>query len=255
MIEPLEGLPAGVIGFRAVGTIEASDYRDVLDPAIDAAVAEHDRIDLVFVMGDEFDHYSLGAMLQDAKLVSVPHEAWGRAAFVTNHEVLGGHRDRVRRTRAGRVPGVPARAAGRGGRVGGGGRGDGRLLLMAGVAGRSADAGRPRASSVELQPRPGERAERAEHERHRGHGEQRGGRHRVGEMAQRAGATIGTQVPTSAMASTCATTMMPIVVAIPGSRPRPSVAAHAAGTAISAVSTTSSGRRASSPKPAASVTP
>ena len=90
MIEPLEGLPAGVIGFRAVGTIEASDYRDVLDPAIDAAVAEHDRIDLVFVMGDEFDHYSLGAMLQDAKLVSVPHEAWGRAAFVTNHDVLAG---------------------------------------------------------------------------------------------------------------------------------------------------------------------
>ena len=58
MIEPLEGLPAGVIGFRAVGTIEASDYRDVLDPAIDAAVAEHERIDLVFVMGDEFDHYA-----------------------------------------------------------------------------------------------------------------------------------------------------------------------------------------------------
>ena len=90
MIEPLEDLPAGVIGFRAVGTIEASDYRDVLDTAIDAAVAEHDRIDLVFVMGDEFDHFSLGAMLQDAELVSVPHEAWGRAAFVTNHEVLAG---------------------------------------------------------------------------------------------------------------------------------------------------------------------
>jgi len=90
MIEPLEDLPAGVIGFRAVGTIEASDYHDVLDPAIDAAVAEHDRIALVFVMGDEFDHFSLGAMLQDAELVSVPHEAWGRAAFVTNHEVLAG---------------------------------------------------------------------------------------------------------------------------------------------------------------------
>ena len=36
----------------------------------DAAVAEHAGIDLVFVMGDDFDHYSLGAMLEDAKLVS-----------------------------------------------------------------------------------------------------------------------------------------------------------------------------------------
>ena len=90
MIEPLENLPTGVIGFRAVGTIEASDYRDVLDPAIDAANAGPDTVNLVFVMGNEFDHLSLGAMLEDAKLIHLPHDAWGRAAFVTNHDVLGG---------------------------------------------------------------------------------------------------------------------------------------------------------------------
>lgn len=90
MIEPLEGLPAGVIGFRAVGTIEASDYRDVLDPAIDAAIAEHGSVDLVVVMGDEFDRYSFGAMVEDAKLVGRPLSAWKRAAFVTDHDVLAG---------------------------------------------------------------------------------------------------------------------------------------------------------------------
>ena len=37
MFEPLEGLPEGVIGFRASGKIEASDYTDVLVPAIDKA--------------------------------------------------------------------------------------------------------------------------------------------------------------------------------------------------------------------------
>ena len=90
MIEPLEHLPAGVIGFRAVGTIEASDYRDVLDPAIDAANTGPDTVNLVLVMGDEFDHISFGAMLEDAKLIHLPHDAWSRAAFVTNHDVLGG---------------------------------------------------------------------------------------------------------------------------------------------------------------------
>jgi hypothetical protein len=90
MIEPLEGLPAGVIGFRALGTIEASDYRDVLDPAIDAAIAERGTVSCVFVLGDEFDHYSLGAMLEDAKLIRRPLSAWKRAAFVTNHDVLAG---------------------------------------------------------------------------------------------------------------------------------------------------------------------
>ena len=90
MIEQLQNLPAGVIGFRAIDTLEASDYRNVLDPAIDAAVAGPDSLNLVVVMGDDFDRVSLGGMLEDAKLVSVPREAWGRAAFVTNHNVLGG---------------------------------------------------------------------------------------------------------------------------------------------------------------------
>jgi hypothetical protein len=90
MIEPLYDLPYGVIGFRAIGTLEASDYRNVLDPAIDATVAGPDSLNLVLVMGDAFDHVSLGAMLEDAKLLSIPRESWGRAAFVTNHDVLGG---------------------------------------------------------------------------------------------------------------------------------------------------------------------
>ena len=58
MIEPLGGLPAGVIGFRALGTIEASDYRDVLEPAFDAAIANGGKINCVVVLGSEFDHFA-----------------------------------------------------------------------------------------------------------------------------------------------------------------------------------------------------
>jgi hypothetical protein len=101
MIEPLEGLPAGVLGLRAIGTIEASDYRDVLDPAFEAALADHEQLNLVIVMGEQFDHLSLGAMLEDARLITFPHAVWGRAAFVTNHEVLGG----IATTFGGLVPG------------------------------------------------------------------------------------------------------------------------------------------------------
>ena len=90
MIEPLEDVPAGVLGFRAIGTIEASDYREVLDPAIEAVLADREQLNLVIVLGEGFDRLSLGAMLEDARLITFPHEVWGRAAFVTNHEVLGG---------------------------------------------------------------------------------------------------------------------------------------------------------------------
>jgi hypothetical protein len=90
MIEQLHDLPPGVIGFRAIDTLEAFDYRNVLDPAVEAAVAGGGSLNLVIVRGDDFDRISLGAMLEDAKLVRIPREAWGRAAFVTNHDVLGG---------------------------------------------------------------------------------------------------------------------------------------------------------------------
>lgn len=87
MIEPLENLPTGVIGFRAVGTVEPDDYKQVLDPAIDAAADGGVR--LVYVIGDDFDRYSLGALWQDTKLGATHGlKTWKRVAFVTNHDWL-----------------------------------------------------------------------------------------------------------------------------------------------------------------------
>lgn len=40
MIEPLEGVPSGVLGFEAIGEVEASDHTGVLVPAVEAAVKE-----------------------------------------------------------------------------------------------------------------------------------------------------------------------------------------------------------------------
>lgn len=90
MIELLDDLPAGVIGFRAVGTVTAADYREKLDPAMDEAIATTGRLDFVIVLDDEFDHYSLGAMVEDAKLIGRPLAVWDRAALVTDRDVLIG---------------------------------------------------------------------------------------------------------------------------------------------------------------------
>ena len=89
MIETIHGLPDGVIGFRAVGTVEASDYERVLDPAIDAAVESGAKVNLVFVLGDDFERYSMGALWQDARLEGKPAHVWGRIALVTDHAVIG----------------------------------------------------------------------------------------------------------------------------------------------------------------------
>ncbi|HKH07955.1 MAG TPA: STAS/SEC14 domain-containing protein, partial [Agromyces sp.] len=57
-------------------------------PAIEAAVEAHGKVNCVVVLGDDFDHLSLGATWEDAKLVGLPLSSWGRAAVVTDHKVL-----------------------------------------------------------------------------------------------------------------------------------------------------------------------
>ena len=85
MIRLIDGLPDNVIGFEAVGEVRAGDYKSVLDPAVDAVLATHDKIRFLYVLGDEFDGYSGGAMWEDTK-VGVSHwSKWDKIALVTDH--------------------------------------------------------------------------------------------------------------------------------------------------------------------------
>jgi hypothetical protein len=85
MLEELKGLPVGVIGFEAVGTVEAEDYRDVLEPAIDSA-ARLGGIRLVYVMGERFEGYSSKAMWEDSKVGLGHVRSWERTALVSDSD-------------------------------------------------------------------------------------------------------------------------------------------------------------------------
>jgi len=82
MLTPLNDLPEGVIGFAASGKVEVADYRDVLLPAIEKAVASGDiRIVLVF---PKFEGMSAGAVWQDLKMGVEHMRGWKRIALVTD---------------------------------------------------------------------------------------------------------------------------------------------------------------------------
>jgi hypothetical protein len=82
VFEPISGLPDGVIGFEAVGEVEASDYEAVLVPAITRAQAGG-GVRLVFVLGDRFTGYSAAGIREDAGLVAHAG-AWKRTAIVSD---------------------------------------------------------------------------------------------------------------------------------------------------------------------------
>jgi len=84
MIEVLDDMPAGVIGFEASGKLEADDYRTVILPALVRA-AETGDVRFLIVYRD-FQGMSGGALWEDLK-VGVEHlSAWKRIALVTDIE-------------------------------------------------------------------------------------------------------------------------------------------------------------------------
>jgi hypothetical protein len=86
MIEMLPGLPGNVVGIEGVGEVSSDDYKNVLIPAVDAALEEHDKIRLLYVLADRFDRISAGAALEDAKLGLEHLRGWELMAVVTDVE-------------------------------------------------------------------------------------------------------------------------------------------------------------------------
>jgi hypothetical protein len=89
MIERLQDMPPGTLGFRATGEIERSDYADVLVPELHAAVEAGNGLRTLYVIED-LDEIEPSALWDDSKLgldLGVRHHsAWVRSAIVTDIE-------------------------------------------------------------------------------------------------------------------------------------------------------------------------
>src|SRR5262245_51572571 len=85
MLEPIEDLPEGVIGFEAKGKLHTSDYTEVLQPAIREVLDRGDDVRIVLVF-ETFDGLSGGAVWQDLKMGLGHLNRWKRIALVTDVE-------------------------------------------------------------------------------------------------------------------------------------------------------------------------
>jgi hypothetical protein len=85
MIELLDDMPEGVLGFRAEGQIAADDYTDVLKPAIDDVLRRGDDVRIVLVF-DDWPGMTGGAVWEDMKMGIERFTKWKRIALVTDVE-------------------------------------------------------------------------------------------------------------------------------------------------------------------------
>jgi hypothetical protein len=84
MFEPIEGLPEGVIGLRAVGQVTGDDYRTVLTPAVDRATAGGRKARLLLELGQGFEGYDPSAVAADAGVGLEHFRSFERVAVVTD---------------------------------------------------------------------------------------------------------------------------------------------------------------------------
>jgi hypothetical protein len=82
MLELIPALPDNVVGIVAKGEVTAADYHDRLVPAVEEALAQHDKVRLLYVLGAEFTGFSGGAMWEDGKLGLGHIGRWERIAVV-----------------------------------------------------------------------------------------------------------------------------------------------------------------------------
>jgi len=84
MFEIMGGLPAGVVGVRAVGKVTGEDYERILDPAVEAALKATGSIRILFELGPDFTEYTPDAMLHDSEEYAHTWRHCERMAVVTD---------------------------------------------------------------------------------------------------------------------------------------------------------------------------
>jgi hypothetical protein len=87
MIERIEGMPAGTIGFRVAGEVHKDDYTNVLAPVLHEAIEAGEQLRTLYLI-EGLDEIEPAALWEDAKLgvdlTVLNRGLWVRSAIVTD---------------------------------------------------------------------------------------------------------------------------------------------------------------------------
>ena len=86
MIQPINNLPANMVGFRAIGDVTKDDFTNVIIPQVNKLVEKTGKLNYLLVLEDSPKEWTAGAWLQDAMMGIKNLTTWNRAAMVTDSE-------------------------------------------------------------------------------------------------------------------------------------------------------------------------
>ena len=90
MLERIPDLPEPVVGIRASGEVTGDDYKNVLIPAVEAALEGGHKVRLLYVLGDDVKGlgFTAGAAWQDTKVGLGHYASWEKVAVVSAKDWL-----------------------------------------------------------------------------------------------------------------------------------------------------------------------
>ena len=90
MIELMENVPQNAIAFTAHGKVTGNDYESVLIPMVESKLKEHDKIRLLYHLGNDFSGFEAEALWDDTKVGFQHWSAWEKIAIVSDHNWING---------------------------------------------------------------------------------------------------------------------------------------------------------------------
>lgn len=90
MIQTIPGLPDNVVAVIASGEITASDYENVIIPAVELAHEKHGRIRMLYQVESDMCDYTAGAMWDDAKVGLKHFTHFEKVAVITDNSLIAG---------------------------------------------------------------------------------------------------------------------------------------------------------------------
>jgi hypothetical protein len=88
MLKKMRDMPAGTLGFEAVGEVDEDDVEHVLAPALRQWTAERGKVRLLYLLGSRLEEFEGDGVSENAKFVARHPTAFERVAVVSDEEWL-----------------------------------------------------------------------------------------------------------------------------------------------------------------------
>ena len=88
MLKPMSDMPAGTLGFEAIGKVEDDDFEDVVEPTLRREIALGRKVRLLYLLGPALREYEGDAILEDMKFAAHHPTAYERVGIVSDEDWL-----------------------------------------------------------------------------------------------------------------------------------------------------------------------